>query len=238
MTIRLGLASVVAAVAAAAMLADARPAAATVFAFSGSLTPCAEVGPFGSASFDNNVGPDGLPLTGDENPCGNSANSGNFSATYDDVSKVFSFSFDYTGLTNVPPTLPDDSVPPADADALPDDNPLFDGDPFSAWHIHLGNPGENGEILIDGANIEPPLNDSNPLSDSVVIDDALTSVVGLNVAAFETVLQSTGFYINIHSDAFRQGELRAQIVPIAEPITLSMLGVGLVALGMFRQRRA
>jgi hypothetical protein len=213
------------------------PAQATVFSFAGGLSPCAEVGPFGGGPTDN-VGLDGVaghahddaggPPPPDDDPCDSrsgqpgSPHSGLFSASYDDVSKLFSFEFSYTGLSN----------PPVG-------NLLFDGNPFADWHIHLGDPGENGAVLIAGGLLAPPSADSNPLVDSLVITPAATSVVGLSVADFEAVLKAGGFYINVHSDAYRQGELRAQILQVVpEPATLAVLGAGLIALAWRRRSAA
>ncbi|MEQ9641741.1 MAG: CHRD domain-containing protein [Alphaproteobacteria bacterium] len=204
---------------AAAAFALPTTASATVFSFSGTLSPCAEVlqSPIG------NVGIDGIQGNADDDPCGarsgapGSVHSGTFSATYDDVTKIFDYMFSYTGLTN----------PPAAS-------PLFDGDPFSDWHLHVGGPNENGLIFLPGNTQNPPAANSNPYVNSF---DATT--IGLPLATFESGLQNGDFYINIHSDAYRNGELRSQIVrdDIPEPAALGLLGLGMIGLVAMRRRR-
>ena len=159
---------------------------------------------------------DGL-LQGGEIPV--SPHSGTFSATYDTITKLFSFGFVYTGLT--------EEASNADADA----------DAFADWHIHLGTPGINGLVLIAGGLLTPPPANSNPLFDSVLITAALTSVVGLTVADFEATLLAGGFYINIHSDAYTQGELRSQITLVPEPALLGLFGLGMLGAGLVKRRK-
>ncbi len=207
---------------AASMSVGVPTANATVFTFSGVLDPCAEVGgppgagP-GTGDFTANLGPGGVAADGDGNPCGNSDNSGTFSGSYDDDTKLFSYEFEYTGLTAVP----------------------GDDSPFTNFHFHVGEPDENGVILIDGNLAAPPSADSNPISDTIEITSALTSIIGLTIADFEAALTSGGIYLNIHSDAFTQGELRGNIVTeVDAPGALAIFGLGLIGLGAWRRRRA
>ncbi len=193
---------------------------ATIFTSTGLLTPCAEVDIVGAGTGD--ACPTGV------NPATFSTNSGTFTVSYDDVATLLSITFAYTGLTN---------STPADPPAL------------TAWHIHgpFGAQGpsdrdHNGFIALDGVAIfggpiPPPDFADNPFVGSVVITPSLASAFGTSVAGFGATITSGLFYLNIHSDAFPTGELRAQLFDVPEPASMSLLGAGIMGLGYFGRRR-
>lgn len=45
-------------------------------------------------------------------------------------------------------------------------------------------------------------------------------------------------YLNIHSTSFPGGEIRGFLSPVPEPSAMAMLGLGIVAVGLCRRRRA
>lgn len=55
-------------------------------------------------------------------------------------------------------------------------------------------------------------------------------------AAGEAALLGDDIYLNIKSAAFPLGEIRAQLLPIPEPGTVSLLAVGLIGLMLLRKR--
>ncbi|MDQ6631126.1 MAG: CHRD domain-containing protein [Verrucomicrobiota bacterium] len=91
---------------------------------------------------------------------------------------------------------------------------------FSAAHIHgPAAPGVAAGILFS-LNNTPITTTSGTLSGTTV---------ALNPAQV-TDLQSSLFYVNIHSGQFPGGEIRGQILPVPEPSTLALAGVGIGAL--------
>jgi len=54
-------------------------------------------------------------------------------------------------------------------------------------------------------------------------------------AAFDAGLRSGRSYLNIHTSAFPGGEIRGFLVPVAEPGSLALLGIGLLGLRMMRR---
>ncbi|MFQ5341158.1 MAG: CHRD domain-containing protein [Anaerolineae bacterium] len=79
---------------------------------------------------------------------------------------------------------------------------VADIDNITAAHIHLGNVGSSGSVVLtlyDGAG---PFDPDNPLAGTLT----LTSSQATNLLAGR-------FYINIHTTDFPDGEIRGQIVP-------------------------
>jgi hypothetical protein len=145
-------------------------------------------------------------------------------ATYDDVSKIFIFEYQYIGGAPV----------------------IDDG------HIHGPAPvGAEAPIQFDlslfaAAGVSEPLGTFPQPHYRAEIDFTtatglgLLGAVGMSLATFEATLLSENFYLNLHTEAFPDGENRAQflLVDVPEPATLMLFGAGLIGLAALRRRTA
>ncbi len=93
-------------------------------------------------------------------------------------------------------------------------------------HIHVGAPGVNGPIIYD-------LDGGASWSGSGVIFSRFI-MGGLFPSAYEADLLAGNTYINIHTPAHPGGEIRGQLIPVPEPMSLVGLSAGL---GMLLLRR-
>ena len=164
-----------------------------------------------------------------EVPTNASTATGTLTGTYDDVSKLFSWTYNVTFPGNL--------------------GVIEDG------HIHgLNGPvGTNAPILFDlglmqAAGVSEPDGTFNPTDNlySFVLDldsalgTALFGVVGITLAQFETALLGEDLYVNLHTTDIPTGEIRANFLlvdNVPEPASLTLLGAGLMGLGYFGKRR-
>jgi len=77
---------------------------------------------------------------------------------------------------------------------------------------------------------------SGTISGTMNLTDPTQNGVAYPVASQIADLENGLWYINVHSTAFPGGEIRGQILPVPEPSTLALLGLGVGAL-VWRQRR-
>lgn len=90
---------------------------------------------------------------------------------------------------------------------------------FTAAHFHCGRAGENGPVIFglispgplmfDGERIKGTLTNSNLNVNADCVPDIGRSVN--NIVALAAAMQDGLIYINVHSDVFPGGELRAQM---------------------------
>jgi len=85
-------------------------------------------------------------------------------------------------------------------------------------HIHIGQPGVNGNVVIDlcGVGNKPPCPASGTVSGTIVASDVIArpaqgiSAGDLNKVLF--LIRKGVAYANVHSDRFPGGEIRGQVV--------------------------
>lgn len=106
----------------------------------------------------------------------------------------------------------------------------------TGYHIHAAAPaGANAGVVVNLA-LPPFLG---------FISGGSLLVGGNGVAApnasFLSNLQASLAYVNVHTAAFGNGEIRGQLIQVAvvpEPSTYAMLGAGLLMIGAIARRRA
>jgi hypothetical protein len=101
-------------------------------------------------------------------------------------------------------------------------------------HIHLGAAGTNGPVVHFLDNID---SFKGSFSGTIAGNWASTELrAGLAPATVYNNFVAENYYFNIHSEKFRGGEIRGQIVAVPEPAT--MLGLATAAgLGAIIRRK-
>jgi len=79
---------------------------------------------------------------------------------------------------------------------------VTDIDAANAAHIHQGDPGENGDVMVSLFNGPTTAADFS----GVLVDDAITIVDSVI-----THLRNGTAYVNVHTDANPAGEIRGQV---------------------------
>ncbi|HTH09541.1 MAG TPA: CHRD domain-containing protein [Acidovorax sp.] len=94
--------------------------------------------------------------------------------------------------------------------------------PQTAAHVHRGAPGMNGPVVIGAPTF--PL--GSPIHFETMISDQV-----------ESDLLSGMLYLNVHSQLYPGGEIRGQLMPVPEPSTYALVGVGLLGVVVYLRRR-
>ncbi len=112
----------------------------------------------------------------------------------------------------------------------------------SPGHIHLGMREMNGPVVIPFFGLAP--GQSGTFSYNATFDlSALTPAQLADVAVLNTALQSAsvgqelGFYVNLHTVAHPNGEIRGQIALVPEPSTYALVAAGIAGVGALARRR-
>ena len=89
---------------------------------------------------------------------------------------------------------------------------------ITAAHIHLGGPGQNGEVVVDlcGAGGAPACATSGVIATGTITGSSLVGpLAGHPLGDLVVAMTAGGTYTNVHTANFADGELRGQVVLVA-----------------------
>lgn len=151
---------------------------------------------------------------------------GSATLTVDDVAETLDFSLFVTGLS------------------LDDLLDSLVASPLGPVHIHDGDVGVNGPVVVPFTFGGPAYQDTADGFSLTVTDLAFSAAAGISGTAlsfddFLAELTAEGLYINIHTDAVASGELRGQLAPSAVPLPAGsvLLLSGVAGVAMLRRRQ-
>jgi hypothetical protein len=91
----------------------------------------------------------------------------------------------------------------------------------TAGHIHTGNPGENGDVLVTLFSYDPS-QDGVAETGTITADDLEGPMTGSPLSDLMNAMEDGGTYINIHTEQNPDGEIRGQIYDVSEIGSLSL----------------
>jgi CHRD domain len=83
-------------------------------------------------------------------------------------------------------------------------------------HIHVGEFGENGEIIVSLLNSSSPINIHNGtlVKGQLTATDLVGSLKGKTINDLVKLFNNTKTYLNIHTNQYPNGEIRGQITTV------------------------
>ena len=83
-------------------------------------------------------------------------------------------------------------------------------------HIHVGEFGQNGEIIVSLLNSSSPINIHNGtlVKGQLTATDLVGSLKGKNINDLVKLFNNTKTYLNIHTKQYPNGEIRGQITTV------------------------
>ena len=83
-------------------------------------------------------------------------------------------------------------------------------------HIHLGEFGQNGEIIVSLLNSSSPINIHNGtlVKGQLIATDLVGSLKGKTINDLVKLFNNTKTYLNIHTKQYPNGEIRGQITTV------------------------
>ena len=144
-------------------------------------------------------------------PANTSPAAGSFQMMLDDVANTITFSSGSFGLVGA----------------------------VNASHIHWAPAGFNGgvvyNLLMNADSMGPLMIGPVALANSYGFTGANKAIAGTLISAINAT--PSNYYVNIHTTAYGNGEIRGQLAPIPEPGTYALLAIGLGVIGVAARRR-
>ena len=89
-------------------------------------------------------------------------------------------------------------------------------DKIKAAHIHLGEFGQNGEVIVSLLNSSVPVDVQNGtlVEGKITPTDLVGALQGKNINDLIQLFNNTRTYVNIHTEQFPNGEIRGEITTV------------------------
>ena len=103
-----------------------------------------------------------------------------------------------------------------DGDEISYDIQVEDIEGATQAHIHQGSEGENGDVVVSLFNSTEPtdVNDGTLEDGDFTSEDFVGPLQGQNMSALVELMDNGQAYVNVHTEANPDGEIRGTIVPV------------------------